>query len=213
MIRIIKHIAEAIGRILAIAQLQRVSKPLNAFQAHLYTGFIKNRFKSWGEETGMACRATNLAGEVYISIGQHTNIDKGIQLTAWDCSEETGVKPEIVIGDYCTIRHHAHITAIRSIRIGHHLLTGTNVLITDNAHGSFTKDSLLQAPKTRQLTSKGPVVIGNNVWLGNNVCIMPGVTIGDGAIIGANAVVTSDIPAYSMAAGIPAKVIKQIENK
>lgn len=53
-------------------------------------------------------------------------------------------------------------------------------------------------------------MIGNNVWLGNNVCVMPGVTIGDGAIIGANAVVTHDIPAYAVAAGIPAKVVKQL---
>ena len=54
------------------------------------------------------------------------------------------------------------------------------------------------------------MVIGNNVWIGRNVCIMPGVTIGDGAVIGANAVVTHDIPAYSVAVGVPAKVIKMI---
>jgi acetyltransferase-like isoleucine patch superfamily enzyme len=65
-------------------------------------------------------------------------------------------------------------------------------------------------PTQRSLFSKGPVKIGNNVWLGNNVCVMPGVTIGDGAIIGANAVVTHDIPPYSVAGGIPAKVIKQL---
>jgi len=53
-------------------------------------------------------------------------------------------------------------------------------------------------------------VIGNNVWLGNNVCIMPGVTIGDGAVVGANSVVTKDVPAYSVAAGIPAKIVKQV---
>jgi acetyltransferase-like isoleucine patch superfamily enzyme len=62
----------------------------------------------------------------------------------------------------------------------------------------------------RLLVSKGAVVIGNNVWIGNNACIMPGVSIGDGAIIGANSVVTHDIPAYSVAGGIPAKVIKQL---
>ncbi len=60
------------------------------------------------------------------------------------------------------------------------------------------------------MVSKGPVVIGNNVWLGNNVCVMPGVTIGDGAIIGANSVVTHDVPAYAVAAGVPAKIIKQL---
>ena len=58
--------------------------------------------------------------------------------------------------------------------------------------------------------SKGPVCIGKNVWIGRNVCILSGVNIGDGAIIGANAVVTHDVPAYAVAAGIPAKVIKQL---
>ena len=62
----------------------------------------------------------------------------------------------------------------------------------------------------RPLYSKGSVVIGNNVWLGNNVCVMPGVTIGDGAIIGANSVVTHDVPAYAVAAGIPARVVKRL---
>lgn len=67
------------------------------------------------------------------------------------------------------------------------------------------------APNQRPLYSKGAVHIGNNVWIGQNACIMPGVTIADGAIIAANSVVTHDIPAYSVAAGAPAKVIKHIE--
>ena len=55
-----------------------------------------------------------------------------------------------------------------------------------------------------------PVRIGNNVWVGANVTILPGVSIGDNAIIAAGAVVTKDIPANMLAAGIPAKVIRQI---
>ena len=52
------------------------------------------------------------------------------------------------------------------------------------------------------------VTIGNDVWIGRRVIIMPGVTIGDGCVIGAGAVVTKDIPPYSVAGGVPAKVIK-----
>jgi acetyltransferase-like isoleucine patch superfamily enzyme len=47
------------------------------------------------------------------------------------------------------------------------------------------------------------------VWIGENVCVLPGVTIGDGAIINANAVVTKDVPAGTIVAGVPARVIKQ----
>ena len=53
-----------------------------------------------------------------------------------------------------------------------------------------------------------PVHIGNDVWIGDRVMIMPGVHIGDGSVIGAGAVVTGDIPPYSIAVGVPAKVIR-----
>ena len=52
-------------------------------------------------------------------------------------------------------------------------------------------------------------MIENDVWIGQNVTIMPGVHIGNGAIIGANAVVASNIPAYSIAVGNPARVVKK----
>lgn len=52
------------------------------------------------------------------------------------------------------------------------------------------------------------VHIGNNVWIGEFVSILPGVTIGDGSIIGSTSVVSKDIPAFSIAVGSPAKVIK-----
>ena len=52
------------------------------------------------------------------------------------------------------------------------------------------------------------VVIGSNVWIGANAIVLPGVTIGKGSVIGAGIVVTKDIPPYSVAVGVPAKVIK-----
>lgn len=66
-------------------------------------------------------------------------------------------------------------------------------------------------PLFRPLFSKGPVIIGKNVWIGDKATILPGVTIGDGSIIGANSVVTKDVPAYSVVAGNPAKIIKTIK--
>ena len=83
-------------------------------------------------------------------------------------------------------------------------------IITDNFHGSNTLAELVIPADERKLYSKGPVIIGNNVWTGRNVCIMPGITIGDGAIIGANAVVTKDVPANSIVGGVPAEIIKTI---
>ena len=55
------------------------------------------------------------------------------------------------------------------------------------------------------------VKLGKNVWVGAHATILPGVTVGDNAVIAAGAVVTKDVPAYCVAAGVPARVIKQIE--
>ena len=83
-------------------------------------------------------------------------------------------------------------------------------MINDNLHGEITYEQLRIMPKDRQLISKGPITIGKNVWIGEMAIILGGVTIGEGAIIGAHAVVTKDVPAYSVVAGIPAKVIKLV---
>ena len=53
-----------------------------------------------------------------------------------------------------------------------------------------------------------PVTIGNDVWIGENVSILMGIKIGDGAIIGAHALVTKDVPPYSIAVGVPAKILR-----
>ena len=84
-------------------------------------------------------------------------------------------------------------------------------MITDNSHGRFCEQELNIPPNRRPIYSKGPVVIGNNVWLGEKSSIMPGVKIGNGVVVAANAVVTHDVPDNCIVAGVPAKIIKQIK--
>ncbi len=183
---------------------------LKSISNRIYTALHRHRFAKWGKGSHIGWKAMRLEGLKYISVGDQTYIASGVQLTAWDSHNGNHYTPNIIIGKCCSIRNNAHITAINSIRIGDNLLTGTNVLITDNSHGQSTREHMNLPFHKRPLYSKGPVVIGNNVWLGNNVCVMPGVTIGDGAIIGANSVVTHDVPAFAVACGIPAKIIKQL---
>ena len=59
------------------------------------------------------------------------------------------------------------------------------------------------------MSKKGYVKIEDDSWIGTGVCILPNVKIGKHAVIGANAVVTNDIPPYSIAVEVPAKVIKK----
>lgn len=167
-----------------------------------------------------------------ISIGEGTGFGKDLYLTAWNkyyClsdeiphdGEISGpdrngmylqtLHPELAIGSHCNFGAYNHITCTNRITIGDNLLTGKWVTITDNSHGATDYDSLQIDPIRRPIVSKGPVTIGNNVWIGDKATILPGVTIGDGAIIAANTVVTKDVPAYSVVAGNPGKVVKIIE--
>ena len=66
-------------------------------------------------------------------------------------------------------------------------------------------------PIERKLFSKGPIVIGNHVWIGDKVTILSGVTIGNNSVIAANSVITKDVPPFSVVAGNPGKVIKVYE--
>ena len=75
-----------------------------------------------------------------------------------------------------------------------------------------TASTIPTSPITWQgFTSKGPVEIGSNCWFGVNCVVTSGVSIGERCVVGANSVVTSDLPSGVIAAGAPAKVIRQIE--
>lgn len=201
----VKRLMRRVGGMLARTNIDRACRCMLSVRDMIYTGYVGRKFARMGEGTVFCWRAYTLVGQEYIRIGENSIFEKGIQLTArkTDCME-----PEITIGGNCLIRACAHITAVNSIKIGNNLLTGTNVLITDNMHGDTEYVTLMTPPRDRKNVSGGKVVIGNNVWLGNNVCIMPGVTIGDGVVIGANSVVTHDVPEYSVACGVPAVILK-----
>ena len=153
------------------------------------------------ENTGL------LLGTKHISIGENTKFHDYLYLTVWG---EPSADVVISIGNGCNFGAFNHITAINRIDIGDNCLTGKWVTISDNDHGTTDRSDLELPPLRRKVFSKGPVIIGRNVWIGEKATILGGVTIGDGAVIGANSVVTKDVPPYSVVAGMPAKVIKQV---
>ena len=92
-----------------------------------------------------------------------------------------------------------------SIEIGDHVFIGPSC-------GFYTANHPLNYTRRKQGLEKAlPIKVGNNCWFGANVSVMPGVTIGAGCVIAAGAVVTKNMPDNSLIAGVPAKVIKTIE--
>lgn len=118
--------------------------------------------------------------------------------------------PVLKIGDNVSLESDCHISAINRVEIGDNVLMASFVYVSDHSHGEVTDGETNIPPLERPLYSKGPIIIGNNVWIGEKVCILPNVRIGDGAVIGAGSVVTKDIPSGSVAVGNPAKVIRKI---
>lgn len=146
----------------------------------------------------------------YIEIGERFRASNNFRLECWDSYGKQKFTPSIKIGDGVNIEKYCHIGCINKIEIGNNVLIASNVYISDHLHGKISAVELLQSPASRNLHSKGPVIIGDNVWIGHGVSIMPNVKIGNNSIVGANSVVTKSFPNNSIIAGVPAKIIKQL---
>lgn len=149
-------------------------------------------------------------GHKYITVGDGFVADAGFRIECWDRYNNQIFTPSVIIGENVSFNYRCHIGCINRIIIGNNVLFGSQVLITDHSHGGG-KDEIGIPPKEKDLYSKGPVIIEDNVWVGEGVCILPNVRIGENSIIGANAVVIQDIPPYSVAVGNPARVVKKLE--
>jgi galactoside O-acetyltransferase len=119
-------------------------------------------------------------------------------VTANDAVLEIGEKT--ILGSY-SIFNGGH-----GLKIGSYCIFAAFVYVNSSDHG-FEKGELIQ----KQPFSGAPIYIGDDVWLGGQIFINKGVSIGDGTVIGAGAVLTKDIPAYKIAVGNPAKVIRDRE--
>jgi acetyltransferase-like isoleucine patch superfamily enzyme len=136
-------------------------------------------------------------------IGNGTLLEPGCWLT---------FSPEarIEIGEGCFLNRNVMLAALDRIQIGDHVMFANGCFVGDAAHRFDDPDT----PITWQgFTSKGPVRIGSNCWFGANCVVTSGVEIGERCVIGANSVVTQDLPPRVIAAGIPAKVIREVEFK
>ena len=166
--------------------------------------FIAPQFDSLGTIPEIAHPRSLVIFGRNIHLGKYAQIicasDNCIRFTTWPRQQADA---EIRIGNYCLISPGVRISAAQSIQIGDNCMLAANVTISDSDwHGIYNRIRPFRCTK--------PVVIENNVWLGERVTVTKGVRIGENSVVGTGSVVTKDIPANSVAAGNPARIIKTI---
>lgn len=178
-----------------------------AVTASVHAGTARaRRFAAFGEGSLLCFPWTSLYNEHAIRIGRDTMIGPHVSLSAGMVPGQPLLHDAVVVvGDRCLIGRGSSIVAHLAVEIGDDVFTGPNVYITDQNHGLADLD----LPIGRQWPApEQPVRIGAGSWLGTGVVVLPGVTIGAGAAIGAGSVVTADVPAGTIAAGVPARVLR-----
>ncbi len=158
----------------------------------------------------VACleRATGsepLARASWVSLGPHS-YDDGAFARRWSETER------VTVGRYCSIAegvrflggagHHDH-RRVSTYPLHRAVLREGEV--ADGPDGSLSREAWDELT----VTSRGPIVVGNDVWIGTGAVITSGVTIGDGAVIFPGAVVSTDVPDYAVVGGVPAKIVRQ----
>ena len=135
--------------------------------------------------------------ELFGSVGKNPNVLPGFRC-------DNGLN--IHVGDEFLANYNVTILDISPVTMGDNVWIAPNTLITTINHPISPKG------RRQHLGVSKPIQIGNDVWIGGNATILPGVTIGSNVIVAAGAVVTHDVPDNVIVGGVPAKVIREIEN-
>lgn len=150
----------------------------------------------WLPQSGFSRCSKSFRGfwirRIIVSCGKNVNVERGASFT-----------PLLEIGDNSGLGINCYVDG--PVRIGNNVMMAPDIAIYTRNHRYERTDIPM---REQGMTDFKPVKIGNDVWIGRRAIILPGVSIGDGCIIGAGAVVSRDIPAYTIAVGVPAKVVK-----
>lgn len=182
---------------------------------------LRHRIRFFGYRVMAGFRLLNLwfrepplrsSGKVFIGPGHDVATKPGARIQIGrevmfmqDCTLH--LYGDVRIGDRCYFNRGCYLVAHERLHIGAGCIVGQRVSIHDQDH---RMTPLEMHPGDRGYDS-APVIIEDNVWIGAHAVILKGVHIGRGAVIAAGAVVTKDVPAYALAGGVPARVIKQLD--
>lgn len=207
--RKITGVIDAAAVVLSLVFTYKLNKYIRLLINRVQWYAYKRRFGSVGSNSSIEFPSL-ITNPQNIFIGDNFSALSRFRIETFSEYQGETFSPRIVIGDNVAFNNDCHLGCINRIEIGNNVLGASRIYISDHYHGSISTEGIKIVPVDRPLYSKGPVIIKDNVWIGEGVAIMPGVTIGCNSIIGANSVVTSDIPENCVAAGVPAKVLKNL---
>jgi len=174
------------------------------WRARLYSRLVSKAFAAFGQNS-LLFYPVRVWNPKKIHIGSGVHIESSVWINAVDRWAGESYDSRIVISDDAVIMNNVQISAIASIFIGKGASVGRNSTIVDHNHDFHHLDvPIVHAP----LSQGKPVVIEEEVMLAVNCVVGPGVTIGKHSFVAAGSLVTTDIPPYSFASGVPAKVIR-----
>lgn len=177
----------------------------HAFDKFYTRHFLRPHFDACGDGVNVCNpRHVRVVGP-RVELGKYVNIvaaaDQPVTLAVWP--EEEG-KGRIRIGDYTIINPGVRISSACGVSIGRNCMIAARALITDSDwHGIYDR--------VYSLADSLPVFLHDNVWIGDSAIVCKGVTIGRNSIVGAGSVVARDIPANTIAAGNPARPVKELD--
>jgi carbonic anhydrase/acetyltransferase-like protein (isoleucine patch superfamily) len=173
----------------------------------IFTILCRSNFCQIGRHT-VIMPPIRLRGEGLIKVGRQVFIGPNSWLEVMKLPSKHE-SPVVTIGDETSIVGSCTITAVQRVVIEPRVLMARNVYISDHTHMHGSREIPI---KDQGVSNVAPVRICEGAWIGQNVVICPGVTVGRNAVVGANSVVREDVPDYCVAAGSPAKVIRNIDH-
>jgi len=191
------------GGPVALVRFMREHGMLNLDYARMIArwAWLKLRWRGRLQTDGLAFIAPDAVFEIgkgaSVKLGRWCWIGHGTKIRAHEGTVEIGAKS--VIGQECTISSFQHVS------IGRECIVADRVMLIDFDHGVVE----VERPIRTQGIYKRDVRVGHNVWVGYGACFLRGTTVGDNCVIGTLSVVTKDVPADSVAAGVPCKVLRR----
>lgn len=192
----------------------RITRQTNdQIHTHPTSNIIKSSLNGKGKIGAFSTiRGSTLNGIISVgdhSVIMHSQISGNVEIGRYTTfngpgSDITARIHKVRIGNFCSIARNCTIQ-----EFNHITNRCTTYYIQRNLFNATGRQEYIwQGSEEEDIESRGPVIIGNDVWIGTQSIILSGVTIGNGAVVSANSTVTRDIPPYAIAAGSPAKVIK-----